>query len=57
MRAVSVSASRKPASSVGLHYSVVAEVESSSENSFEVSLDDHVAGKEVNVRSLVQLTY
>lgn len=57
MRAVSAFASCKPAFSVGLHFSVVADVESSLEDVCEAPCDDGAAGKEVVVCSFYPLSY
>lgn len=57
MRAVNASASPKQTFSLGLHSSVVADVESSSQDVVEVFMDDDVAGKEVAVRSLDPQTH
>lgn len=52
MRALSASASSRPASSAGLRSSVVSYVRSSSKDVDEAPMDDNVAGKEVVVRAL-----
>lgn len=57
VRAVSVSASCKPASSVGLHSFVAAGVESSPENVVEILIDDGSAGKKVAIRLFDPQTY
>lgn len=47
LRAVSIQAGSRPAFSIGPHSFVVVDVESSPEEVFEVSMDDHGAGKRV----------
>lgn len=54
---VSTSASSQPASFVGLHSTAIADVESSPEDFFEVSIDNDVTGKEVAVRPVDLQTY